>query len=461
VRVLISLLLLLAIVLPAPIVAQAADCQPGTASGQSLELIEEAFDVLTLMFVERPAATDILVPASGAARAQLAASEEATVPADDDQAIGDWSSFSTIFCGLWSTPEELEPTTVSYAAIGAMTQALNEGHTHFMTPKMYDDHKAWQSGDVKYEGIGARLAGDPLTIQHVFPGSPAEGAGVQFGDRIVAIDGEAAADMRVDEAVMLIRGEGGTTVELTIERQGVPGTWAVEIARGTIFIPTIESRMIGDIAYLHIDSFPTAELSSDVLRELQKFRQDNAKALILDLRDNSGGRLDVGTIIAGYFLPENTPVYQQTTRRGQTTTPTSSAGQIWNLPTVVLINDGTASMGEILASAMQEGSVATLVGTTTAGEVAGSLVVPLSDGSAVQVTTLRIDSGKGVVLNNIGVQPDIELVRTIDDVRSGVDDQLEGALTHLRAQLGDTAGPRGANVPNSLPSREPNAPVVR
>jgi len=255
--------------------------------------------------------------------------------------------------------------------------------------------------------------------------------------------------MKVSDAVVLIRGEGGTAVSLVLERPGVTGTFEVSIARDTIVVPTVESRMIGDIGYLHIDSFPTAELPREVFKELDQFRTQGAKGLILDLRDNSGGRLDVGTQIAGYFLPENTPVYQQTTRRGQQTTATSSAGQIWNRPTVVLVNDGTASMGEILAAAMQEGKVATLIGTTTAGEVAGSIVVPLSNGSAIQVTTLRIDSGFGTVLNNIGVIPNIDVEMTVDDARSGVDHQLDVALTQVRSMVSDTTASPTSSAPNT------------
>jgi carboxyl-terminal processing protease len=397
--------------------------------------VEEAYEVLSLLFVERPAPPDILVPATDVAQEVLAATEAGTA----STAVADWSSFSDVFCSMWTGREsEFQYDAVSYPSITAMTAALNEGHTNFLTPQMYSDHRAWQSGDVKYEGIGARLTGEPLTVQHVFPGSPAAEAGVEFGDHILAIDGEPAADMSVSEAVMLIRGEGGTYVNLRLERNGVSESWDVEIARGTIFIPTIESRMIDDIAYLRIDSFPTSELPREVLTELEGFRAAGAKGLVLDLRDNSGGRLDVGTQIASYFLPQDVPLYQQTTRRGQQTTRTSGSGRIWTAPIVVLINDGTASMGEILASALQEGDAATLIGTTTAGEVAGSIMVPLSDGSAVQVTTLRIDSGKGVILNRIGVRPNIELEAVPEDVRAGVDRQLQAALSHLRTQLSET-----------------------
>jgi carboxyl-terminal processing protease len=437
VRFVVSLLLLLAIGFPTHS-AQAATCEPGTAASESLSLVEEAYEVLSLLFVERPAAPDLLVPAVDAAQTSLGADDEGSMGDN----VSDMTSFSDVYCAMWTGKESSYTyDAVSYPSIAAMTVALNEGHTHFLTPEMYSDHKAWQSGDVKYEGIGARLTGDPLTIQHVFPGSPADQAGVQFGDQILAIDGEPAADMPVNDAVMLIRGEGGTTVNLSIQRPGAAAALNLDIARGTIAIPTLEARMIGDIAYLHIDSFPTSELPHEVLAELQNFRSEGAKGLILDLRDNSGGRLDVGSEIAGYFLPENTPLYQQTTRRGQQKTTTSGGSPIWTAPMVVLINDGTASMGEILASALQEGKVATLLGTTTAGEVAGSIVVPLSDGSALQVTTLRIDSGEGTVLNNIGVHPDIELAASVDDVRNGVDGQMQEALSRLRTQLGESAPP--------------------
>ncbi|HZT08951.1 MAG TPA: S41 family peptidase [Chloroflexota bacterium] len=450
-RILVSLLVFLAVSLPTSASAETADCQVGSDSAQSLDVIQEAFDVLSVLFVERPTPDVLLPPAASAVYAAL----DPGAAADDEptDSISNWDTFASQFCTVWAaSPPPDAPDSVTYAAIEAMTSALNEGHTQFLTPEMYQDHLAWQSGDVHYEGIGARLASDPLHIQHVFPGSPAERAGIMFGDHILSIDGAPASDMAISDAVLRIRGEAGTPVVLTIARPGVADPFDVEIARDTIYVPTLESHMVGDIAYLHIDSFPTADLAPDVAQQLRAFKAQGAKGLILDLRDNSGGRLDVGTEIAGYFLPPGTPVYQQTTRRGQQTTATVSSGRIWDKPMDVLVNDGTASMGEILAAALQEGNHSTLIGTSTAGEVAGSIVVPLSDGSAIQVTTLRIDSGKGTILNNVGVQPDVEVAPTVDAARAGIDEQLNAALSHIESEVVASAALSETATPSPVPA---------
>ena len=184
------------------------------------------------------------------------------------------------------------------------------------------------------------------------------------------------------------------------------------------------------------------------------------KALALDLRGNSGGRLDVGTLIAEMFLPEGTAIYRQTTRRGQVATRTSSASEGWSGPLVVLVDDATASMGEILAAAIQEYGVARVVGETSSGSVAGSIVFPLSDGAAVQITTLRIDSGKGVILNNIGVIPDIPIELLPENVMAGEDPQLDAALAELRSELARLAPPATPAVPGSSSTPGNPAPAA-
>jgi carboxyl-terminal processing protease len=286
---------------------------------------------------------------------------------------------------------------------------------------------------------------------------------------VLAIDGEPATELAAADAAQIIRGEAGTVVTLTIMRSTPEQTvMDIEIVRGSVRIPPLEARTIGDgdIAYLHIQTFPQMSLADDVATELQAFKERGLKALALDLRGNSGGRLDVGTQIAEMFLPEGTTIYRQTTRRGQVTTKTSSSRAGWSGPLVVLVDEATASMGEILAAAIQEYGVARVVGTTSSGSVAGSIVFPLSDGAAVQITTLRIDSGKGRVLNNIGVQPDIEIELTPDQVLAGQDPQLDAALAELRAEIAKTtalppaspAPPASPTVPT--PSALPASPTV-
>jgi carboxyl-terminal processing protease len=290
-----------------------------------------------------------------------------------------------------------------------------------------------------------------LTVDYVFSGSPAEAAGILIGDRILEIDGQPAEDLAATDAVTLIRGEAGTIVNLKLARDGDIDLWDLPIVRDSIRVPSIEARMIDEVGYIAIRGFPGPGLYEDVVSQLGTLQLQGAQSLVIDLRGNSGGRLDVGTRVAALFLPEGTPVYTQTTRRGRTATETTASSLQWSQPVAVLIDSGTASMGEILAAALQEQGMAPLIGATTAGSVAGSLVVPLSDGSALQVTTLRIDSGHGRVLNRIGVEPDME----VDPTPSAADAALDAAMSYLRNQVRarDGQSPQ-SGVPDALPDQQ-------
>lgn len=429
VRHIVSLFLCLVVLLTrAGAAANAAECASSAGTPLELDVVEEAYNLLTVFFVE-PVAPSLLLSAA----AQAISAELAVGPTASPEPVDQWGSLVDRYCALRGDRGEEELQSAPYAAVRAMTAAVDEGHTRFLTPSMYRDHQAETAGDVRYEGIGVRIRGGPLGVQYVFPGSPAEGAGLMFGDRIVAIDGEPAADIAVTDAVLLIRGEAGTVVRLTISRPGGPEPLDIEIVRASIRVPIVESRVIDEIGYLQIISFPGTGLLEEVAAALASFRSTGVEGLILDLRSNSGGRLDVGTRVAGFFLPEGTPLYRQTTRRGQVTTKAVASVTPWTKPVTVLIDDGTASMAEILAAGLQEQGVATLIGGTTAGIVAGSVVIPLSDGSAIQVTTLRLDSGLGRVLNTVGVVPDIGAEITVADARAGVDRPLNMAISHLRS----------------------------
>lgn len=428
----IATLLLIATLLvwSAPPLSAESCTEPGkTAPGYGL--IEEAFNFLSTFFVEPLPAPLLLEAAATGVQASVARERPDTADINLGK-IDSLTEFAEVYCQFAVEPDSA--SQVAHAAIRAMTAAADEGHTRFLGPDAYSEYRQWQTGDARYEGIGTRLRSDPLGVQYVFPGSPAEDAGIQLGDRIVAIDGKPAADLAAADAVQLIRGEAGSVVRLTIERQG-RGPFDVEIARAAIRVPITEARRIDELGYLHIQSFPGTGLLEEVTEALTQFEAQGLQGLVLDLRSNGGGRLDVGTTIAALFLPEGTPVYRQTTRRGAVTTKTVSTGAVWLKPVTVLVDDGTASMGEILASALQEQASATVIGTTTAGSVAGSILIPLSDGSALQVTTLRLDSGLGKVLNNIGVLPDIEVDPTLEEVQAGVDRALDVAVSELRTQL--------------------------
>jgi carboxyl-terminal processing protease len=457
---LLSLLLGLAIFIGSAPAGQAQACAADTPT-PGIGVVKEAYDLVSARFVEPVSSSALLPPAAAAVVTEVRKGANAKPVADADAwFVGDagftWDRFAERYCQAWEARGDgVPPEAPAYAAIRAITAAVHEAHTGFLTPDMYREHLAWTStGEVRYDGIGIRLRSEPLRVDYVFAGGPAEASGLRAGDEIVAINGVASNDLTTAGAAVALRGEAGSRVRLTIKRPEAQAPFDVELVRARISIPSTESKMIDQVGYLQIRGFPRPALYDEVKAEVEWLNAMGARALILDLRGNAGGRLDVGSTVAGLFLPDGAPLYRETTRGSQITRRSVPAEAIWTKPFVVLVDEGTASMGEILAAAIQEQHVAPVIGTKTAGAVAGSLVLPLSDGSAVQVTVIRIDSGLGQVLNNTGVQPDMEVRGAAPPARN--DAPLDAAVGILRAR---TAAPQTATVPGSDAVPDPSPPL--
>jgi carboxyl-terminal processing protease len=208
-----------------------------------------------------------------------------------------------------------------------------------------------------------------------------------------------------------------------------------------IRIEYIDTGMIQEnLAYIRLRGFPEPSVADRFERFLDQLPQTNARALIIDLRGNSGGRVDLGTRLLNRFISSG-PLYSQVDRTGQRRVE-HAHGPGWSrpMPVAILIDEATASMGEIFASAMRERGLAWLVGKRTSGNVAAAQVFPLSDGSAVQVTILEIFSGDGQRLNRVGVEPDFVIEPTPEQVEQGRDVQLEAAVVHVWEELDRAAG---------------------
>jgi carboxyl-terminal processing protease len=295
----------------------------------------------------------------------------------------------------------------AHAAIRGMTTFVNEGHTYFLDPEQFQAHLAWARGEVKYAGIGARMRGPQPTVTEVFPGSPAEQAGLRVGDVLLQVNAEPVDGLTLDKTISLIRGPEGTTVELLIRRPGVEELLTLPIQRAQISLDFVTHRMLDDqVGYLRLRGFPEPSVVDQFEQGMADLASQGMQGLVLDLRGNSGGRLDVGSRLLSDFLPAGTSIYQMVDRGGnQQARASREGGAQYALPTVVLVDQSTASMGEIFAAALQEHGVATVIGATTGGNVAAGQVYPLGDGSALQVTVLEILSGTGKHLNGVGVVP--------------------------------------------------------
>ncbi len=421
------------------------------ASAIATELVamQEGWDLLLDRFFDPLDASDLARAADeamlGALRDAGASPTESPLSVPGDRPAA-WTALAGRFQALANAYTAVEPSALAQAAIAAMADAADDSHTHFLTPRQYQEHLAWTRGEVKYGGIGARLRGPVLTIVEVFSGSPAETAGLHPGDQILQVDDTPTQDMRVDQAVLLVRGAEGTPVTLTVQHAGTGQRDQVTLTRSEIQMPFVESRIIDDLGYIRLRGFPEPSVIDAVERAILSQQNQGVRGIVFDLRGNSGGRLDVGARLLSRFVPDG-PIYQEVDRRGRQAIRNVRGGSpILTVPLAVLIDEGTASMGEIFAVNIREHHVGRLIGTTTMGSVAASQVLPLSDGSALQLSVMQILSGEGARLNRVGIQPDDPVELRLEDLQNGRDTQLERATAFLHdaAQQRTVASSRGS-----------------
>jgi carboxyl-terminal processing protease len=329
--------------------------------------------------------------------------------------------------------DALDPEELSRGAIEGMLEALDDPYTSYL--ESYD----LVSGNLEgsFEGIGAVVTMEDGEFAVVSPiaGGPAERQGVRAGDKILEIDGEPTAGMSLIEAVLKVRGEVDTTVILLIlhQNENVPVT--IEIVREEITIDSVYLDILTDnIAHIQITRFAD-ETSDELIAALSDAIQSGAWGIILDLRGNPGGYLDVTVDVAGEFLNGGIVLYEADEAGNIFKEWTASSGGLAiDLPIVVLVDGGSASGSEVLAGALQDRGRAMLIGTVTYGKGSVNIVRELSDGSALVVTTARWLTPDYHQIEGVGLTPNIEVNITADDISSGRDPQLETAIQYLGAQ---------------------------
>lgn len=305
--------------------------------------------------------------------------------------------------------EDLDESKVINGAINGMVQSLNDPYSAYM-----DEEAAKQfhhSVSSSFEGIGAEIQEKDGHIVIVSPlkGSPAEKAGIKPKDVVLMVDGKSIQGMSSTEAVMLIRGEKGTKVELTIQRPGVEGTIKIPIIRDEIPVETVHGEMIGDgVAKVQITTFSTnsSKELADKLNELQK---QGMKGLVLDLRQNPGGLLDQAVAISSMFVPEGKILFKVEDRNGNIKEYKSEHKGSADFPLVVLIDSGSASASEILAGAVKESADVPLVGQKSFGKGTVQTAQDFPDGSNVKFTTAKWLTPKGNWIHKKGIEPDYKV----------------------------------------------------
>jgi carboxyl-terminal processing protease len=317
---------------------------------------------------------------------------------------------------------KLDEVTLTEGAIKGMVEALDDRHTAYLTKEMVDFSKSMMSG--QFEGIGASITLNEvgrIVVIAPLAGSPAEKAGIQADDLILEIDGESTEGMSTYEAALLVRGPKGTTVSLTVLHKGDAAPVILEITRDEIKTNSVFFEMKGDIAYLQITEF-TERTEEELVPVLEIISQNGTKGIIIDLRGNPGGIVDVVVNTASHFLDIG-EILKIVYRDGHSNTYMSQdVTPKLDLPMVVLVDENSASSSEVFAGAMQDRERAVIAGQQTYGKGSVNILAELSDGSGIYITIARWYTPSGHLIEGEGIRPDYLLdMDTIDAIQWAID----------------------------------------
>ena len=325
--------------------------------------------------------------------------------------------------------EPVDQKTLIYGAIKGMLSTLDP-HTVFMPPDEYKDMKEDTSG--RFGGVGIELdtGNEMLKVSGVLDGTPAQKAGIQVGDTILAIDGEAVDAQDLHDAVRKIKGEKGTTVTLQIERDGWDKPKDFPLVRADITVRSVASRLLdGGLGYVKITSFQerTGDDLDKAIVQLEKDNKAPLTGLVLDLRNNPGGLLDQAVRVADEFIDDG--VIVSTIGKDPTHREEELAhrrGTYDKFPIVTLVNGGSASASEIVAGALQDHKRAVILGTQTFGKGSVQTVIELDDGSGLKLTIAKYYTPSGRSIQGLGITPDVVVPER--DPNAGVADATHKTL---------------------------------
>ena len=296
-----------------------------------------------------------------------------------------------------------------YGALDGMISSL-DSHSSFLTPEEYVDLKTDTFGEFGGLGIRVTLREDTLTVVSPLDGTPAFKAGILSGDRILKIDNKSTKDFTLDDAVKVLRGIPGTRVKLTIIREQENSLREFTIRRAIIRIRSIKDALMVDegTGYIKISDFQK-RTGSDFNKALKRLVKKDMNALIIDLRNNPGGLLDASVAVSGVFLKESDIIVSIKGRDKQKDNiyRSDSLKPYLNFPIAVLINRGSASASEIVASSLRDNKRALIVGEKSFGKGSVQTVMPMKDGSAIRLTTSYYYTPSGAIIHEKGINPDI------------------------------------------------------
>lgn len=304
--------------------------------------------------------------------------------------------------------DEVKTKDLINGAIKGMITTLDP-HSGFMTPEQFKEFQVETKGEFGGIGIQIGIKDNTLTVIAPIEDTPAYNAGIKAGDKILKISGESTKNISITDAVSKMRGPKGTSVTLTIFREGWTEPKDFTIIRDIIKIKSVKSKIFPDnIGYIKLTQFQ--ETTTDELqKELEKLKKEGVTSLILDLRNNPGGLLNVAVEVSEQFLPPNKLVVYIKDRSGKKAEYfTERANPYYTeIPLVVLVNHGSASASEIVAGALKDWNRAVIIGIQTFGKGSVQSLIPLSDGSGLRLTTAKYYTPKGISIQGVGITPDI------------------------------------------------------
>lgn len=321
-----------------------------------------------------------------------------------------------------------------YGSLKGLAQAVGDPYTIFMDPEVSREFADDLAGT--FEGIGAEIGmrNEIITVIAPLDGMPAQKAGVLAGDKIYAIDDQPTMGLTVDEAVKKIRGPKDTPVKLTIIRGTGESAKEITITRGIIVVKSVKTELRSDGIYV----IKVSNFNDDTLilfnKAVDEIVAKKPKGIVLDLRNNPGGYLETSVVLASEWVEAGPIVAEQFGENKRNEYPANGLARLRDIPTVVLINGGSASASEIVAGALRDYKKATLVGEQTFGKGSVQTLKSLSDGSSLKITIAKWLTPAGDFINEKGIAPDIEVELTVDDINKNLDPQLNKALEILKSK---------------------------
>jgi carboxyl-terminal processing protease len=332
-----------------------------------------------------------------------------------------------------------DATEYAYAAIDGMAATFDDRYTQFLTPDEYRQFNDALDPE-RISGIGVLVEQDADTsyirVSYVLPNAPAERAGLHEGDLLISVDGTSTKGLTIDGASRLLRGRAGSVVNLQVAPSLHVTPRAVPITRSEVQPPTVVFKMLpNQIGYVYVLVFGRTTPDEFNLA-LQRLREQGARALVLDLRNDTGGYVNSALDISSHFVGNQAILTVEERGDHATTIDSDNEGQI-DLPTTVLVNGFTASASEITAGALQDDGAATLVGTRTFGKGVMQTLTELADGAAIKITTAHYLTPRQRDINLRGIDPDVSIDEN-HDARFGEldhDAQLRAAVAFLQKKI--------------------------